>query len=190
MKTSQRSKDHLIEVATKLFAEEGFGAVTETQLLDTAKVSRGILVYHFHDKTGVLREILRQQIPLFLQILPSKSHISTPEDNLVFAIQRWISFLNEHKLFWQCYFPLTISPQYRPYIYYPTLDDFYENYHQFLLNNFRQIHQHAPDKEVMAFEIFRKGLFSTFLTGDAPSIHTLQRIWCNQFKLKTSTNDL
>jgi len=174
----------------KLFAEKGFGTVTETQLLDVAKVSRGILVYHFHDKTGVLREILRQQIPLFLQVLPSKSHISTPEDNLLYVIRHWSSFLHEHKLFWQCYFPLTISPQYRPYIYDPTLEEFYENYNQFLLENFQQIPGHDPEKEVMAFEIFRKGLFNTFLSGNDPSIHTLQLIWCEQFQLKTSASGL
>ncbi len=189
MKTPQRSKDHLVEIALQLFAEDGFAAVTEDQLLSTSKVSKGVLVYHFHDKTGVLREILRQHIPLFLQILPPEPFSAPPEKNLIFIIQQWTEYLESHTSFWKCYFPLTLNPNFHTHIYYPTLQEFYQTYHRILLTTFTELNSSHAQQEVWAFEVFRKGLFGTYVAEEDISMDMLRQLWLEKFRLHTSTSN-
>ena len=47
----------ILEAAEELFAERGFGAVSLREIARTAGANAGSLVYHFGDKTALLREI-------------------------------------------------------------------------------------------------------------------------------------
>lgn len=52
-------RHRLILEATRLFAERGFDAVTTREICASADVNPGAIHYHFGDKDGLYREVLR-----------------------------------------------------------------------------------------------------------------------------------
>lgn len=52
------TREHLVSVATQLFAEYGFEDTSIEQVLRTAKVSRGALYHHFASKEGLFEAVL------------------------------------------------------------------------------------------------------------------------------------
>ncbi|MFG6429120.1 TetR/AcrR family transcriptional regulator [Roseateles sp. LYH14W] len=53
------ARDRLLCEAMTLFAERGFGAVTTREICGAAGVNPGAIHYHFGDKDGLYREVLR-----------------------------------------------------------------------------------------------------------------------------------
>ncbi|MGA8372147.1 MAG: helix-turn-helix domain-containing protein, partial [Acidimicrobiales bacterium] len=52
------TRDHLIEVATKLFAERGYEDTSIETVLEEASVSRGSLYHHFKNKEALFEAVL------------------------------------------------------------------------------------------------------------------------------------
>ncbi|WP_457424062.1 TetR/AcrR family transcriptional regulator [Roseateles sp. P5_E7] len=53
------ARDRLLAEAMRLFAERGFDAVTTREICAAAGVNPGAIHYHFGDKDGLYREVLR-----------------------------------------------------------------------------------------------------------------------------------
>ena len=51
-------RERLIQVATRLFAAQGFGAVTTREICAAAELNPGAIHYHFGDKEGLYREVI------------------------------------------------------------------------------------------------------------------------------------
>jgi AcrR family transcriptional regulator len=58
----EATRQHLLEVGTRLFAERGVRATRATDLAEAAGVSVGSLYAHFGDKDGLLEAVLRSSI--------------------------------------------------------------------------------------------------------------------------------
>jgi TetR/AcrR family transcriptional regulator, regulator of cefoperazone and chloramphenicol sensitivity len=56
------TKERLLEVATRLFAEHGFGKVTVRDICAPAKANVAAINYHFGGKVGLYEEVLRSAI--------------------------------------------------------------------------------------------------------------------------------
>ena len=54
------TRDHLVEVATRLFAEKGYEDTSIEDVLSTAGVSRGALYHHFAGKEALFEAALKQ----------------------------------------------------------------------------------------------------------------------------------
>lgn len=54
----QATRDHLVNEATRLFAERGFDATSVEAVLDAAGVSRGSLYHHFKGKDALFEAVL------------------------------------------------------------------------------------------------------------------------------------
>ena len=76
----------LVKVALSLFAEHGYAAVSTDTLLKQSRISKGLFMYHFHDKPGLMQEIISQQIPFLKLSWTFLTHcqrgIETPDEKL------------------------------------------------------------------------------------------------------------
>jgi TetR/AcrR family transcriptional regulator, regulator of cefoperazone and chloramphenicol sensitivity len=59
---STDARQRLLERACRLFSERGFEAVSTREICAAAEVNPGAIHYHFGDKDGLYREVLRQPI--------------------------------------------------------------------------------------------------------------------------------
>ncbi len=58
----RETRDRLIESATRLFAERGFGKVTVREICKAARANVAAVNYHFGGKTGLYEEIVQSAI--------------------------------------------------------------------------------------------------------------------------------
>ena len=56
------SRDRMLEAAGKLFASQGYTAVSTRALAKSAAVNLSAIAYHFGGKDGLYREVLRRLI--------------------------------------------------------------------------------------------------------------------------------
>jgi AcrR family transcriptional regulator len=62
--TEQDTRQRLVDAATKLFAQRGFRKVTVREICREARANVAAVNYHFQDKTGLYREVLKRGIAL------------------------------------------------------------------------------------------------------------------------------
>lgn len=77
----------LLTEATRLFAERGFDAVTTREICLAAQLNPGAIHYHFGDKEGLYREVLRAPID---QVGQQLAGFDDPQLSLHEAISRFI----------------------------------------------------------------------------------------------------
>jgi AcrR family transcriptional regulator len=89
----------LIEAATAMFSEQGYGGVSVRDIENAAEVQRGLLVYHFGDKEGLWKavadatfELLREEYDERLTILKDLSE----RERLAFVIRFHVRFYARH----------------------------------------------------------------------------------------------
>ncbi|MFG6462534.1 TetR/AcrR family transcriptional regulator [Roseateles sp. DXS20W] len=66
---AQPPRERLLAEAMRLFGERGFDAVTTREICAAAGVNPGAIHYHFGDKDGLYREVLRLPVTELTQLL-------------------------------------------------------------------------------------------------------------------------
>ncbi len=54
------TRQALVDVARRLFTEQGYAATGTEEIVAAARVTRGALYHHFHDKTDLFRAVMEQ----------------------------------------------------------------------------------------------------------------------------------
>jgi AcrR family transcriptional regulator len=63
---SERSRAKILDAAYDLFAENGFGATTITDIAEAAGVAKGLVLFHFKSKEDVFHDVVQRVIPTLL----------------------------------------------------------------------------------------------------------------------------
>lgn len=82
------SRNKLIEVATRLFAERGFHGVSIRELSQAADTSISMISYHFGGKEGLYASVLKEQFASFDEIADIGTSASEPLQ-IIEAYLRW-----------------------------------------------------------------------------------------------------
>lgn len=80
-------RERLLVAAARLFGERGFEVVTTREICAAAGVNPGAIHYHFHDKDGLYREVLRLPIQAMSRQLEG---FDAPDLSLHEAIRRFL----------------------------------------------------------------------------------------------------
>jgi AcrR family transcriptional regulator len=105
----KNKKDLIIEVATKLFAEQGFEKTTVSNISEVANVSKGLLYHHFKSKDEVLIEIFSLTTQRMVEMNKSTS-VEPAREQLVEVINVVFSQLKNDKLFFQLNLNIMFQP--------------------------------------------------------------------------------
>lgn len=68
---AQRTREEILRVAARLFAESGYAATGLQQIADAAGVARATPSYFFRSKEGLWKAVLEEQTRLAAQIAPT-----------------------------------------------------------------------------------------------------------------------
>ncbi len=94
MHEGELTKERLLEEATKLVHEKGFGATSLTELLTAAGIRKGTLYYHFPGKDDLGLAVLQRAKTKFLAAIDEVLTAPTPKE----AIQKFLEFaLERHR---------------------------------------------------------------------------------------------
>lgn len=108
----RNEKENLImEVALKLFAENGFESTSVSSIAKEAGISKGLMYNYFESKEDLLHRIVIGSIYNYLKVLQVEdaNHIKK-EEVIVFINQNLDSVKNE-TVFFKLYFSLSFQPQ-------------------------------------------------------------------------------
>jgi TetR/AcrR family transcriptional regulator len=97
---ADRSRTTILEVATALFAAQGFEATTMQQIAIAAKVARGTPSYFFGSKENLFKAVLEQQNQIAMNLVPKALETvtpqTTPHELLELFIDTYLDFHAEH----------------------------------------------------------------------------------------------
>lgn len=105
-------REQIIEIATELFAENGYEKTPISAICARASISKGLVFHHFKTKDELLREI-------FISITEIISESGNSYKNVIDPRERLVAFIDsifvamavpEHRLIYQLNFNLMVQP--------------------------------------------------------------------------------
>ncbi len=109
-------REHIVEVASRLFSERGFENTPISLVCETAKVSKGLVFHHFKSKNDLLREIFSQTTQLIVEINNSAQPCPTPQEKLLELLESFFTQLKSNKLFFQLNLSMMLQPKTREFL--------------------------------------------------------------------------
>ena len=108
----KNKKEHIIEVATQLFAEKGFEKTAVATICETAKVSKGLVYHHFKSKEEILVAVYesatKRMVSMNDSIAPKK-----PKEQIKDLIEIVFTQLIENKSFFHMNLNIMFQPSTR-----------------------------------------------------------------------------
>jgi AcrR family transcriptional regulator len=97
-KTAQgkATRQHLVTVATRLFAEAGYGATSIEQVMAATGASRGALYHHFESKTALFEAVLESiEADIAHAVVAASRGITDPVEALRAGCGAWFGLAGE-----------------------------------------------------------------------------------------------
>jgi AcrR family transcriptional regulator len=97
------TKERLLDVATRLFAERGFGKVTVRDICASAKANVAAVNYHFGGKAGLYEEVLRSAIRVMQTMtedVRQQGEGQTPEAQLGLYVRVFLERVSANRNGW------------------------------------------------------------------------------------------
>jgi AcrR family transcriptional regulator len=97
------TRDRLLAVATRLFAERGFENVTVRDICAEASANVAAINYHFDGKTGLYTEVLRTAVSIMRGTTEEMIRAGAgrpPEDQLEIAVRTFLHRVTAHQDSW------------------------------------------------------------------------------------------
>jgi AcrR family transcriptional regulator len=93
------TREQLIEIATRLFAERGYEDTSIEAVLQEAEVSRGALYHHFDGKEGLF-EAVHESVGISLEhdFVAATQGMSDPVDVLYAASRTWVRIAGDPRV--------------------------------------------------------------------------------------------
>ena len=92
----QATRRHLVDVATGLFAENGYERTSVEAVLSRAGVSRGALYHHFANKEALFEAVLKAvEADTALRLIAAAGDGSDPVDELRQGCAAWLSLVRD-----------------------------------------------------------------------------------------------
>ncbi len=102
-------KERVMEVASKLFREQGFNSTGVNQIIKESKVARASFYDHFESKDLLAVEYLnKRHIEWFKGLQDYISKAKTPKEKIVNSFE-YLRYMNENENFSGCVFLNTLS---------------------------------------------------------------------------------
>ncbi|PIA78449.1 TetR family transcriptional regulator [Gaetbulibacter sp. 4G1] len=127
-------KEQIIEIATKLFSENGFENTPISKICEESNVSKGLVFHHFKSKDELLREIFSSTTETIIKLNESVNKEQSPIKQLLDLINSFFSQIEKDKLFFQLNLNIMIQPKTRV-----LLNDLIKERSAFILNSVTQL---------------------------------------------------
>lgn len=99
-----REREHIEDVAARLFAEQGYGETTVDQIVAAAQVSKPALYRHFASKRDLHLALLRRHQSALASSALAELGPSRSPDRLPAMIDAWFQHVETHPFVWRMLF--------------------------------------------------------------------------------------
>ena len=101
MPKNTNQKDHIIQTALRLFAQNGYSATPISLIAKTAKVSQGLMYNFFKSKEDLLSEIMKIGFADIAESMAAYEKEVKPKQAIENHILSTIRIIKQHKEFWK-----------------------------------------------------------------------------------------
>lgn len=126
-KIRENRKAQIMEVALRLFSQEGYSHVTIASLAKQAGISKGLMYNYFESKEELLKEVIKYTLSEILAYidLDHDGELSCEEFELF--IRKTFRLMRENREFYRQFFGLIIQPNVIEYFKNDMLEGFMKN---------------------------------------------------------------
>lgn len=94
----QDVRDRILDQATRLFAERGFGGASVREIVEAAGVTKPVLYYHYGNKDGLFLEAVRTQMGRLGALMEaSVQGPGTVPDRLLCFVESYLDWMTRHQ---------------------------------------------------------------------------------------------
>ena len=181
MSASARTGEHILSVAIRLYAENGYAVITADDIAKEAGVAKGLVRYYFHGKEGILLAALKE-VKEELDRICQLSDVLSPEEKLEKLISAFCGSFEERVILWRMYLPLSVAEETREWARFQVEEAFQKTYFPLLTKIFSSLGKGEVDRKIQQFEMMRWGTLLTYLAAnDQLSINELAESWKRMF---------
>lgn len=107
------TKSTIINVATRLFAEQGFENTSISKICAEAKVSKGAIYHHFSSKNEILRSLFSITTKKMMDIGSAANSATNPKSQIIQIIENVFTQLENDKQFFKLNLNIMFQPSTR-----------------------------------------------------------------------------
>lgn len=175
-------RDKIIEVATRLFAENGFENTPISTICNEVNISKGLVFHHFKNKNELLRQVFIHITQIIEEADKSDGHITETEFRLESMIDSIFGGMTvpEHRKIYQFNFSVMIHPATRAIVL-----DLIEERYQALQNSteevFRSLAHPNPEVVTKMFIAEIDGIAMNYLLDDDFPIEAIKEEFIKKY---------
>lgn len=165
------TKERILQVAEKLFSEDGFDGTGVDKIAKNAGINKGSIYYHFKDKNDIMESLFKKIIEDMSKYVDSVSDLTGK--SLEDKIKSEIQYLSDKKRILSILFMETLKSG--------NNTDYFIRCLEIIIKNEMDS---TVKKEGLSDEEIQKYIVYEFFTGMIPIISfiTLKDKWCDYFK--------
>ena len=154
----EKSKAKILEAAVKLFAKEGYANCSTTKIAKGAKVSYGLLYYHFKNKNEILESILKEGLQKLKTGYEEFEITGDGKKDLSAFLDSYIESFKAEKDFWFVYSGITFDPKISIESLQYLENEYAKLQNQYLIKLFEQLKVEHPVAEAFFLDSCLYGL--------------------------------
>jgi len=169
----KQKKQLIMDVALKLFAEDGFHATSISQIARKAGISKGLTYNYFESKNDILEEIMTQGFSEIYDNLDINHDGILTEEEFKFFIHENFRLVRENLEYWKLFFSLLLQPKVSDTFsekYEKSADPIFKMFYQFILSNGNK----NPEMALMSVAAMIEGAFLYIVA--APDIFPIEKM--------------
>lgn len=134
-------KTRIVEIATKLFSENGFDNTSISKVCEASNVSKGLVFHHFKSKDELLREIFTNTTEKIIKLNESVNQEQPALERLLDLIKSFFTQIELDKMFFQLNLNVITQPKTKE-----LLNDLIKERSAFILNSVKQLFQQIDEE--------------------------------------------
>jgi AcrR family transcriptional regulator len=177
------TRTEILNVALELFSRDGFNNTSTDSIIKEAKVSKGLLFYHFKSKENILDELLNRFNKNLTDIIKLDNQDFHGNDRLMLMIERYFNSLKNNYESWRLYVKLLLQESFKEKTC--SLNSvFFEKYISLMESIFKENYGDNFKEKLYHFELLRKGIFYAYISQpDENQLYLMKNFLIKQFSI-------
>ena len=179
----ENSKERIEDAAMELFAHNGYGHTSISQIAKAAGISKGLLYNYYESKEALLQALLKKGIEFGDSLIESGAKIadSDPEVVLKFIVEASFQEVNRNKNYWKLLMSLAFQEEVIKALA-PEIEQKKIEHIEMGKTIFQQLGYPNPETQTMLFGAAMDGVFMhNILSSDDYPLEQVKQLLINNF---------
>lgn len=154
----QSRRQQIMDAALELFAIEGYGHCTISNLAKHAGISKGLMYNYFDSKEELLAAIIEHGLNVMMDLFDPDHNGVLKSEELVEFIRKVFSAMRSDQEFWILFFSVILQPGVRELLKEKPIFEYMEQFTSMLMEYFEKKGFEDPYLEIITFSALIEGL--------------------------------